>query len=130
MFYHLKKYRENSKKKKKKKKKSYSSCRNKGLKCYDQWEKIFGQPVKNDLATYDNIKKIAVGQGDDYTTGCLLDYNYFKDYFKIIAIDWSKQQTLDSDLKVMKQINFTGNLNRCKGVNDNTTIFFNIEEAF
>ena len=87
LFYHLKKYRENSKKKKKKKKKSSSSCRNKGLKCYDQWEKIFGQPVKNDLATYDNIKKIAVGQGDDYTTGCLLDYNYFKDYFKIIAID-------------------------------------------
>ena len=38
------------------------------------------QPVKNDLITYDNIWKIATGQGDDYTTGCLLDYPYFKKY--------------------------------------------------
>ena len=36
------------------------------------------QPIKNDLKTYDNIRKIATGQGDDYTTGCLLDYPYFK----------------------------------------------------
>ena len=40
-------------------------------------QNFFDQLVKNDLITYDNIKKSAVGQGDDYTTGCLLDYPYF-----------------------------------------------------
>ena len=51
---------------------------------------IFDQQIKNDLITYENIRKIAAGQGDDYTTGCLLDYNYFKNYYKMIAIDLSK----------------------------------------
>ena len=45
------------------------------------------QPVKNNLRTYDNI----IGQGDDYTTDCLIDYPYFKNYFKLIIIDVSKQ---------------------------------------
>ena len=42
----------------------------------------FNHPIKNDLKTYDNIRKIATGEGDDYTTGCLLDYHYFKKYYK------------------------------------------------
>ena len=58
---------------------------------------IFDQPVKNDKVTYDNIRKINVGKGDDYTAGCLLDYIYFKKYYKMIAIDLSKQQALDAD---------------------------------
>ena len=41
-------------------------------------QNLFDQSVKNHLRTYDNIRKIATGQGDDYTSGCLLDYNYFK----------------------------------------------------
>ena len=45
------------------------------------------QPVKDNLRTYGNIQKIASGQGDDYTTGCLLDYTYFKNCYKMIAID-------------------------------------------
>ena len=57
------------------------------------------QPVKNDKVTYENIRKITIGQGDDYTTGCLLDYTYFKKYYKMIAIDLSKQQVLDADPK-------------------------------
>ena len=57
--------------------------------------KFFDQPVKNNLRTYDNIPKIATGQGDDYTTGCLLDYPYFKNYYKMIPIDLSKQLALD-----------------------------------
>ena len=48
---------------------------------------FFDQPIKNDLKTYDNIRKIATDQGDDYTTGCLLDYIYFKEHYKLIAID-------------------------------------------
>ena len=51
--------------------------------------------------TYDSIQKIATGQVDDYTSGCLLDYNYFKNYYEMIAIDLSKQQPLDADPKAM-----------------------------
>ena len=75
--------------------------------------------IKNYLKTNDNIRKIATGQGDDYITGCLLDYTYFEKY-KLIAIDLSKQQKLDSDPKAMQQINFTGNLTRA----DSATVFF------
>ena len=45
------------------------------------------QPVKNNLITYDNIPNIATGKGEDYTTGCILDYNYFNNYYKMIAVD-------------------------------------------
>ena len=45
-------------------------------------DNFFDQPIKNNLKTYDNIRKIATGQGDDYTTSCLLDYNYFNKYYK------------------------------------------------
>ena len=84
---------------------------------------FFDQPIKNDLKTYDNIKKIVTGQGDDYTTGWLLDYSYFKKYYKLIAIDLSKQQ--DADLKAIQQIIFTENLDREEGL----TMFFIIEET-
>ena len=60
---------------------------------------FFDQPVKSDMRTYHNIRKIATAQGDDYKTGCLLDYNYF-----------NKRQTLDADPKAIQQINFTVNL--------------------
>ena len=62
---------------------------------------FFDQTVKNDLRTYDNIRKISSGQGDDYTTTCLLDYPYFEEYYKLIAIDLSKQQKLNADPKAM-----------------------------
>ena len=51
--------------------------------------------------TYENIRKITTGQGDDYTAGCLLEYIHFKNYYKMIAVDLSKQQVLDADLKVI-----------------------------
>ena len=63
-------------------------------------QNFFEQPLKNDLRTY-NIRKITIGQEDDYTTGYLLDYTYFKE--KLIAIDLSKQQALDADAKAMYQ---------------------------
>ena len=50
---------------------------------------FFNQPINNGIKTYGKIRKIATGQGDDYTTGCLLDYCYFKDHYKMIAIDLS-----------------------------------------
>ena len=59
---------------------------------------------------YDEIRKTATGQGDDYTTGCLLDYQYFKDHYNLIAIDLSKQKELDIDSKAVQQIEFYGML--------------------
>ena len=50
-------------------------------------QKFFDQPVKNNLLTYDNIRKILTGQGDDYTNGCLLDYGYFNNCYKMIAVN-------------------------------------------
>ena len=75
---------------------------------------FFDQPVKNDKVTYENIRKITIGQGDDYTTGCLLDYTYFKKYYKMIAIDLSRQQALDADPRAIQQINFTANFRQSK----------------
>ena len=62
-------------------------------------ENFFDQPVKDNKVTCENIRKIATGKGDDYTTGCLLDYPYFKDSYKMIDVDLSKQQALDADPK-------------------------------
>ena len=93
--------------------------------CMIDWKNLFDQPIKNDLKIYDNIRKIALGQGDDYTNGCSLDYPYFKKYYKLIAIDLIKQQRLDADPKAIQQTNFTGNLDRSEGV----TMLFIIKEA-
>ena len=84
-------------------------------------ENFFDQPIKNNKITYDNIRKIATGYGDDYTTGCLLDYPYFKDTYKMIAVDLSKQQALHADPRAIQQINFTANLDRAG--NTNFTLF-------
>ena len=86
---------------------------------------LFDQPAKNDLRTYDNIRKSANGQEDEFTTGCLLDYPYLREHYKMIAIYLNKQQVLDAAPKAMQQINFTGNLDR----DANTITFFINEEA-
>ena len=84
----------------------------------------FDQPVKNDKITYESIRQIATGQRDDYTTGCFLDYAYFKNYYKMIAIDFSKEQALDADPRAIQQINYTANLHRA----GNPRIYFILEE--
>ena len=76
-------------------------------------ENFFDQPIKNNKVTYENIRKTATGQGYDDTTGCLLDYSYFMNTYKMIAVDLSKQ------------INFTANLDRA----GNTRVYFILEEA-
>ena len=86
---------------------------------------IFDQSINSVNKTYENIRRTATGQGDDFTTGCLLDYSYFKENSKMIAIDLSKQQALDADPRAIQQINFTANLDRV----GNTTMFFIIEQA-
>ena len=53
---------------------------------------LFYQPIKSDLKRYDNIRKIATVHGDDYKTGCLLDYPYSKKYYKLVSIDLSEKK--------------------------------------
>ena len=86
---------------------------------------FFDQPIDSMAKIYENMRKIATGQGNDYTTGCLLDYPYFKDHYKMIAIDLNKQQALDVDPRAIQQINFTAHLDK----NGNTTILFIIEDV-
>ena len=87
-------------------------------------ENFFIQPIKNNKVTYENTRKIATGQGDDYTAGCLLDYSYFADTYKMIAVDLSKQQALNTDPRAIQEINFTANLDRA----GNTRVYFILEE--
>ena len=86
---------------------------------------VFDQSIRNNKVTYENIRKIATFQGDNYTTGCLLDYIYFSNYYKMIAVDLSKQRAINFDPKAIQQINFIANLDRA----GNTRIYFILEEA-
>ena len=86
---------------------------------------FFDQPIKNSKVTYENIRKIATGRGNNYTANCLLNYPYFKNSYKMIAVDLSKQQALDADPRAIQQIRFTANLDRA----GNTRIYFILEEA-
>ena len=86
---------------------------------------FFDQTIKNDKVTYENIKKIAASQGDDYTTASLLNYEYINDTYKMIVVDLSKQQALDADPRAIQQVNFIADLNRAA----NTRFYFILEEA-
>ena len=83
------------------------------------------QPTKNELKTFDSIRKVTTGQGDDNATGCFLNYPYFEKYCKLIKIYLSKHQKIDADPKAMQQINFTGSLTKAEGV----AMFFIIDEV-
>ena len=82
------------------------------------------QPINDMIRQYDEVRKIALGAGDDYTTGCLLDLNYFKNSYKIIAVDLSKQKVLDADPRAIQQVTFIG-----KNVENNTNIYFILEQS-
>ena len=71
---------------------------------------IHGKKNFLNLRTYDNIPKITTGQGDGCTTGCLLDFCYFKEYYEMIAIHLNEEIALDADRIATQQINFIGNL--------------------
>ena len=103
----------------------YLPTGNRRLKCYDWCRKLLWSTNENHLKTCDNVRKTGTGEDDDYTTGCLLDFPYFRKHYKLIAADLSKQQKLDTHLKTIQQINFAENLDRAEG----STIFLIIEEA-
>ena len=67
---------------------------------------FYDQPINEMIKQYDEIRKIETGQGDDYTTGCLSDFQYFKDHYNLIAIDFSKRKELDAGSRAIQQIEF------------------------
>ena len=67
---------------------------------------IYDNPIESDIEKYRELKKVMIGKGEDYTTGSLLDYNYFLKYYKLVAVDLSKQKELDADPRAIHQIEF------------------------
>ena len=80
---------------------------------------FYDQPINDSIKQYDEIRKISTGQGDDYTTGCLLDFAYFEKKYRLIAVDLSKQKPLDADSRAIQQIIFTGKI---KSTEENTRV--------
>ena len=75
---------------------------------------FFDLPIKTEEEAYEKI--IDISRNDEYTTGNLLDYNYFKKHYKFIAIDLSKQQVLQENEDLIQQINFNGRLENAANV--------------
>ena len=71
---------------------------------------FYDQPVNDVIKKYDEVRKVSTGQGDDYTTCCLLDFSYYKNNYRLIAADLSKQKALDADTRAIQQIIFTGKI--------------------
>ena len=67
---------------------------------------FYDNPIESDIEKYRELKKVMIGKGEDCTTGSLLDYNYFKKHYKLVAVDLSKQKELDADPRAIQQIEF------------------------
>ena len=67
---------------------------------------FYDQPINDLTKQYDEVRKVSTGKGDDYITRCLLDYAYFRDHYRLIAVDLSNQEALDADPRAIQQIVF------------------------
>ena len=67
---------------------------------------FYDNPISSEIEQYDELRKVILGKGDDYTTGCLLDFDYFKKHYRLVAIDLSKQKEFDVDPRAVEQIEF------------------------
>ena len=65
---------------------------------------FYDNPIESDIEKYRELKKVMIGKGKDYTTGSLLDFNYFDKHYKLVAVDLSKQKELDADARAIQQI--------------------------
>ena len=63
---------------------------------------FYDNPIENDIEKYRELKKVMIGKGEDYTAGSLLDFNYFKKHYKLVAVDLSKQKELDADPRAIQ----------------------------
>ena len=85
---------------------------------------FYDNPIESDIEKYRELKKVMIGKGEDYTTGSLLDFNYFDKHYKLVAVDLSKQKELDADLRAIQQIEFKYNFN-----NTNSTFYWVLEKS-
>ena len=67
---------------------------------------FYDNPIESDIEKYRELKRVMIGKGKDYTTGSLLDYDYFNKHYKLVAVDLSKQKELDADPRAIQQIEF------------------------
>ena len=67
---------------------------------------FYDNPIESDIEKYRELKKVMIGKGEDYTTGSLLDFNYFDKHYKLVAVDLSKQKELDADPRAVQQTVF------------------------
>ena len=84
---------------------------------------FFDNPIESDIEKYRELKKVMIGKGEDYTTGYLLDFNYFDKHYKLVAVDLSKQKELDADPRAIQQIEFKYMLGT------NSTIYWVLEKS-
>ena len=89
---------------------------------------FYDQAINDLIKQYDEMRKISTGQGDDYTTGCLLDFAYFKEKYRLIAADLSKQKALDADSRAIQQIIFTGKI-KATEANTRVIIYYILEKS-
>ena len=75
-------------------------------------KKIYDQATDSNIKRYKEIRKLTTGTGENYTSGCLLDYDYIKNHYRLIAVDLSRQKELDADPKAIQQIKFVGQLKK------------------
>ena len=67
---------------------------------------FYDNPIETNIEKYRELKKVMIGKGEDYTTGSLLDFNYFDKHYKLVAVDLSKQKELDADPRAIQQTEF------------------------
>ena len=84
---------------------------------------FYDNPIESDIEKYRELKKVMIGKGEDYTTGSLLDFNYFDKHYKLVAVDLSKQKELDADPRAIQQIEFKYMLGT------NSTIYWVLEKS-
>ena len=84
---------------------------------------FYDNPIESDIEKYRELKKVMIGKGEDYTTGSLLDYDYFKKHYKLVAVDLSKEKELDADPRAIQQIEFKYMLKT------NSTIYWVLEKS-
>ena len=89
---------------------------------------FYDQPINDSIKWYDEIRKISTGQGDDYTTGCLLDFNYFEKNWRLITADLSEQKALGAHSRAIQQIIFTGKI-KATVANTRVVIFYILEKS-
>ena len=80
------------------------------------------------IKQYNKVRKISTGKGDDYTTGCLLEFSYFEKDYRLIAADLSKQKALDADSRAIQQIIFTGKI-KSTVANTKVMIYYILEQS-